>query len=477
VGATPLLASEHALGELSRSVAAVLEESGKRRVAVVDFTDLDGEPDPVGSYLAEELSVALVGVAKDFAVVDRLHLRTILSEHELVRAGVFARETTQKLLEVTGVDAIVTGRVTAASAGVRVSVKILDTATTNLLGASSASLERDPFMDELLADSRGAVAPDAASPARSRPTPPTVAVAAPAAESPEPAAESSAGSPSSAETEPAHTERTTPVEAATSGDRPAPEASDRPLPAPADTDAAAEINADGSQTGAADATPPAAPPDQPRTPDSGAPTEQAALDAVPPSHPMAAEDPETTRVAAEPPGPDVPSAAVPPAPSAPPGKVVSTPPKSPETTPIPEPITVSVLSLEPHESSVRLSLEVHNNTPSVLAWGVGGTSELVDSSGTSLVCSECPAGVSDGALLIPADESTKVDLTFAPDPRTSALRRRDAFAFFFAASTAPTATAGGPFTLSLDYEYRASGRTEIREASIVFADLEARAAD
>src|SRR5437899_296918 len=52
--------------------------AGKKTVAVVDFTDLQGNVTELGRYLAEEFSTALVEEPRSFDVIDRIHLKVIL---------------------------------------------------------------------------------------------------------------------------------------------------------------------------------------------------------------------------------------------------------------------------------------------------------------------------------------------------------------------------------------------------------------
>jgi len=52
-----------------------IEKDGKKKIAVVDFTDLDGSVTELGRFLAEEFSTAFAGTGKGFTVVDRIHQR------------------------------------------------------------------------------------------------------------------------------------------------------------------------------------------------------------------------------------------------------------------------------------------------------------------------------------------------------------------------------------------------------------------
>lgn len=132
-------------------------------VAVVDFTDLSGNATELGRFIAEELSVALVGVAKERRVIDRTHLKAILAEHKLSASGLMDPKTARRLGEIAGAQALVTGTLTPFGDSVRVTVKVLDTRTAQVLAASAFDFPRTKTIDELLerTAAEGGVAPSA----------------------------------------------------------------------------------------------------------------------------------------------------------------------------------------------------------------------------------------------------------------------------------------------------------------------------
>jgi len=135
------------IGKLTDRIAQV----GKKRIAVVDFTDLQGNVTELGRFLAEEFSVALVGAGKGFEIIDRVHLKSILAEHKLALTGVIDPKTARQLGRIAGVDALLTGSVTPFGDNIRVSVKVLDTETAMIIAASSGSIARTAAINELLA--------------------------------------------------------------------------------------------------------------------------------------------------------------------------------------------------------------------------------------------------------------------------------------------------------------------------------------
>lgn len=157
------------IDSLSGRIAETITASGKKRVAVVDFTDLQGNVTELGRFLAEELSIPLSGAAKDFRVIDRTHLKTILQEHKLSSTGIIDPRTARRLGEIAGVDALVTGTITPLGETVRLSVKVLDVSTAELIGASSLDIPRTKAIEELLAGVLTAEARPQGTPSGSKP--------------------------------------------------------------------------------------------------------------------------------------------------------------------------------------------------------------------------------------------------------------------------------------------------------------------
>jgi TolB-like protein len=131
-------------------MAENIAKAGKKSVAVVDFTDLQGNVTELGRFLAEEFSVALASSGKGFELVDRTHLKTIIKEHKLVDTGIIDPTTAKKLGQVAGVDALITGTITPLDNNIRILVKILDTTTAKVIGASKGNIVKTRAIEELL---------------------------------------------------------------------------------------------------------------------------------------------------------------------------------------------------------------------------------------------------------------------------------------------------------------------------------------
>ncbi len=152
-----IMAYEQEINSLSTAMAEKIAKAGKKTIAVVDFTDLQGNVTELGRFLAEEFSVALAGTSKGFEVVDRTHLKSILVEHKLSSTGIIDPQTARKLGQIVGVDALITGTITPFGDSIRISVKVLDTTTAKVVSASTGNIAKTKAIEELLA--RGVESP------------------------------------------------------------------------------------------------------------------------------------------------------------------------------------------------------------------------------------------------------------------------------------------------------------------------------
>lgn len=145
-----LFAYEKEIRSLSASMAENIAKADKKKIAVVDFADLQGNVTELGRFISEEISVDLTTTSKGFEIIDRTHLKTILTEHKLSLSGIVDQKTVKKLGQIAGVDAIVTGSVTPFGDSVRVTCKVIATDTARVIGAAKGDIAKTKAIEELL---------------------------------------------------------------------------------------------------------------------------------------------------------------------------------------------------------------------------------------------------------------------------------------------------------------------------------------
>lgn len=131
---------ETKLVEIGRDMAGPIARFKASPIIVTDFTDLDGNPTLIGKAIAEELSTALVKASSGYKVIDRTHLRTVLKEHKLSDSGLISPESAKKLGKFLGASALVTGTVMIIGNNAKISSKVIDVETSNIITADSRTI-------------------------------------------------------------------------------------------------------------------------------------------------------------------------------------------------------------------------------------------------------------------------------------------------------------------------------------------------
>lgn len=150
VSSGPSFAYEREIANLSSILANTINNSGKKNIAVVDFTDLQGNVNELGRFIAEELSGGLINASKGFDVIDRNHLKSLMAEHKLSMSGLIDPNSIRKVGKIAGADVLVTGSLTPFGDSIRVSCKAIDTTTAKVIGVAKGDIAKTATISDLL---------------------------------------------------------------------------------------------------------------------------------------------------------------------------------------------------------------------------------------------------------------------------------------------------------------------------------------
>lgn len=145
------VAYEDELNSMSQGLTREIVKSGKKRVAVVDFTDLKGNITELGRFVSEEISVNLTRNSSKYEVIDRAHLKAIMTEHKFAASGLVDPQTIKEIGKIAGVDLLITGLLTPFGDSIRISCKILSTRTAKVLGARKVDIAKTRSIENMLA--------------------------------------------------------------------------------------------------------------------------------------------------------------------------------------------------------------------------------------------------------------------------------------------------------------------------------------
>jgi len=116
----------------------------KRRIAVLDFTDVQGQATSSGAVIAELLIGELFRTGR-YEIVERKHLSALLEQHRLNMTGLVDESTARRVGKLLGVDYIVTGTVIDLGTALNVNARTIAIETGSISAIASADLERDAF--------------------------------------------------------------------------------------------------------------------------------------------------------------------------------------------------------------------------------------------------------------------------------------------------------------------------------------------
>lgn len=139
------------IDQLAEDIAITTTRFGLRNIAVLDFTDLQGNTQELGRLLAEELTTSLVLKERSFKTIDRSNLRSILQEQKLSMTGL-QNPSDAKKLKISGVDGLIRGTITRLDEGIRLTLQIITVENGTIIGAARGTIPKTSAMESLVAN-------------------------------------------------------------------------------------------------------------------------------------------------------------------------------------------------------------------------------------------------------------------------------------------------------------------------------------
>ena len=130
-----------AMDSLSAQITSEISGGDKKQLAVVDFTDLDGEVSDLGKFVAEEILNRLFK-AEGIRLVERRLMKKIMDEMKLQKSGALDEKSVKKLGKLLGVDAICTGTITELQRSVKINARLIDVEEGRLFAVASAEVDK-----------------------------------------------------------------------------------------------------------------------------------------------------------------------------------------------------------------------------------------------------------------------------------------------------------------------------------------------
>lgn len=136
------------IDRIAEEISTTAAKAELKNVAVLDFTDLQGNVQELGRFMAEELTISLVLKERPFKTIDRANLRNILLENKLSATGLINPENAKKL-KISGVDGLIRGTLTPYGESIRLTIQIIAVETAEIVGAARGIVPKTSAMDNL----------------------------------------------------------------------------------------------------------------------------------------------------------------------------------------------------------------------------------------------------------------------------------------------------------------------------------------
>lgn len=138
------------LDKLASEISGGIPRQQKRRIAVIEFSDVGGQVTNLGRFIAEELTTRLFSSGR-FHVVERQLIVKLLQEQHLSMSGLVDEKTAKRAGAVLGVDLIATGTMTDLGPKLRINARVIETETSAVFAVAAADFLKNDQIAKLQA--------------------------------------------------------------------------------------------------------------------------------------------------------------------------------------------------------------------------------------------------------------------------------------------------------------------------------------
>ena len=132
---------EESLKQLAEGVTEGAAKAKKQRLAFLDFTDSQGEPTPIGRFLAEELGTQIM-VAGVLTVVDRILTHSTLKKLHVDQVDSAHAKTVRRAAKAIRADVFVGGVIMEMPDGLWITVRLINPSNGQPISATRGMLPK-----------------------------------------------------------------------------------------------------------------------------------------------------------------------------------------------------------------------------------------------------------------------------------------------------------------------------------------------
>jgi TolB-like protein len=132
---------------IALSISSHLSVGGNRTVVVLDFVNAGGDVSELGNFISDELSADLS--LKTKVIIDRDYLKDVMRKCNLCESDLLNNKTIKELGKISGADSLIVGTITKFGKNMRVSCKVIDVESSNIIHVERWDIKRNPQVDRL----------------------------------------------------------------------------------------------------------------------------------------------------------------------------------------------------------------------------------------------------------------------------------------------------------------------------------------
>jgi len=135
---------ESGVAEIGKSISQSMLQEGKKKIAVIEFSDLNDNVTDLGRFLAEELINELLKNKQDkgYEIVERRQLNKVLKQLKLSSSGLLDPKSMKEVGKILNVDSIVTGSLTDLGNDIKVNAHIISVESAKILASASTKIPK-----------------------------------------------------------------------------------------------------------------------------------------------------------------------------------------------------------------------------------------------------------------------------------------------------------------------------------------------
>jgi len=135
---------ESGVAEVGKSISESMLQEGKKKIAVIEFSDLNDNVTDLGRFLAEELINELLKNKKDkgYEIVERRQLNKVLKQLKLSSSGLLDPKSMKEVGKILNVDSIVTGSLTDLGNDIKVNARIISVESAMIIASASTKIPK-----------------------------------------------------------------------------------------------------------------------------------------------------------------------------------------------------------------------------------------------------------------------------------------------------------------------------------------------